>query len=114
VLKRRGCSSAKYSLPFGTVTIRLIPARFARNQSNDGFRGARMARFPRDRRGLLSRRDAVESGAIAAQPIDPLAHILCGATHEAAMLIAHTEDEAAARDQAKDAVTRLLSGLRAD
>ena len=56
--------------------------------------------------------EAMGSGVIARQPVDPLAHILFGATHEAAMLIAHADDEAKARDEASAAITRLLSGMR--
>lgn len=77
----------------------------------EGFREIDEAYFLGAMKDTL--REAIDSGAMAAQAIDPLAHILFGATHEAAMLIAHAEDEAAARDQAKEAITRLLSGLRA-
>jgi AcrR family transcriptional regulator len=56
--------------------------------------------------------EAMDEGMIAAQPVDPLAHVLFGATHEAALLIAHAEDEPKARDEASAVMTRLLSGLR--
>lgn len=56
--------------------------------------------------------EAMESGAIVSQPVDPLAHILFGATHEAAMLIAHADDESKARDEASAAIARVLAGLR--
>jgi AcrR family transcriptional regulator len=55
---------------------------------------------------------AMEAGLIARQPVDPLAHIIFGATHEAAMLIAHATDEASARNDATAVITRLLEGLR--
>ena len=40
---------------------------------------------------------AMEAGAIAAQPVRPLAHVLMGALDEAAMLVARAEDPTAAR-----------------
>ena len=55
---------------------------------------------------------AMDAGLIARQPVDPLAHIIFGATHEAAMHIAHAKDGAAARDSAGAAIIGLLSGLR--
>lgn len=55
---------------------------------------------------------AVGAGLIAEQPIDPLAHVLMGAIHEAAMVIAHAEDERAARREISSVVDRLLGGIR--
>ncbi len=75
-----------------------------------GFREIDEAYFLSAMKNTLER--AMEAGLIAPQPVDPLAHIIFGATHEAAMLIAHADDEAAARNEASAAITRLLSGLR--
>jgi AcrR family transcriptional regulator len=54
----------------------------------------------------------IESGLVPDQPVDPLAHLLVGAINEAAMLIAHADDPAVAREQAGRALDRLLLGLR--
>jgi AcrR family transcriptional regulator len=56
--------------------------------------------------------EAMEAGLIARQPVDPLAQIIFGASHEAAMLIAHATDETSARNDASAVITRLLEGLR--
>ncbi|HXW84258.1 MAG TPA: TetR family transcriptional regulator [Candidatus Binataceae bacterium] len=55
---------------------------------------------------------AMEAGLIGRQPVEPLAHIIFGATHEAAMLIANADKESSARNDAIAAITRLLEGLR--
>jgi hypothetical protein len=52
-------------------------------------------------------------GAIAAQPLDALAHILLAAVDEAALYIAHAPDPSAAKDEAVNAMDRLLDGIRA-
>ena len=46
------------------------------------------------------------------QPVDPLAHIIFGALHEAAMLIARGDDKPAARRSVSGAIGRLFEGLR--
>jgi AcrR family transcriptional regulator len=55
---------------------------------------------------------AIAQGAIEEQPIEPLVHIIFGALHEAAMLIARAEDKMAARDAVSGVIGRLFEGLR--
>ena len=57
-------------------------------------------------------RDAITAGALSAQPVEPLAHLLSGAMNEAGMWIARSPDPAAAHAQAVVALDRLLDGLR--
>lgn len=57
-------------------------------------------------------RGAIEGRLIAPQPVDALARVILGALNEAAMLIAHAEDEEAARRDVSDVVEKLLSGIR--
>jgi hypothetical protein len=45
-------------------------------------------------------------------PIDSLAHLLIGALTEAAIFIAHADDQPAARREVGENVAQLLSGLR--
>jgi len=54
---------------------------------------------------------AMESGAIEAQPVDPLAHMLLAALHEAAMLVAQSADQDAARAEVGETVERFLNRL---
>lgn len=56
---------------------------------------------------------AIDAGAIAAQPVRPLAHILMGALDEAAMLVARAEDSEAARAEVGRTLDALLEGLEA-
>lgn len=56
---------------------------------------------------------AVEVGAIPAQPVRPLAHVLLGALDEAARLIARADDVAAARREVGETLDRLLTALTA-
>jgi AcrR family transcriptional regulator len=55
---------------------------------------------------------AMDVGAIASQPVTPLAHLLLAALSEACMVIAHADDGARARNEMGASVTRLLEGLR--
>jgi AcrR family transcriptional regulator len=55
---------------------------------------------------------AIDARLIPAQAVDPLAHIILGALNEAAMLIAHADDEEAARRDVSAIVDRLLAGIR--
>jgi AcrR family transcriptional regulator len=55
---------------------------------------------------------AVDRGLIENQPVEPLAHIIYGALNEVAMLIARSEDKAAARRSVSGVVERLFEGLR--
>jgi AcrR family transcriptional regulator len=56
---------------------------------------------------------AMDAGSIARTPLDPLAQVLLAATEEAVVYVARADDQAAAREQAEDALHRLLDGLRA-
>jgi AcrR family transcriptional regulator len=55
---------------------------------------------------------AIEAGAIAAQPVKPLAHVLMGALDEAAMLVARAEDSEVARAEVGRTIDTLLATLR--
>jgi AcrR family transcriptional regulator len=56
---------------------------------------------------------AVDAGAIAAQPVRPLAHVLMGALDEAAMLVARAEDPEAMRAEVGATLDSLLAALSA-
>ena len=56
--------------------------------------------------------NAMETGLIARQPVDPLAHLLVGALDEAAMYISRAADPEAARREMGESVERMLDGLR--
>jgi AcrR family transcriptional regulator len=56
---------------------------------------------------------AVDVGAIAPQPVRPLAHVLLGALDEAALLIARADDVATARREVGETLDFLLSALTA-
>ncbi|MFI2209169.1 TetR/AcrR family transcriptional regulator [Streptomyces sp. NPDC020141] len=56
---------------------------------------------------------AMASGALAARPVAPLAHVLLGALDEAALVVAHSDDPAATRAQMADTLEDLLDGLLA-
>ena len=56
---------------------------------------------------------AIDAGAIAAQPVRPLAHVLMGALDEAAMLVARAEDPEAARAEVGRTIDSLLVALSA-
>jgi DNA-binding protein YbaB len=55
---------------------------------------------------------AIDERLISPQPVDALARIILGALNEAAMLIAHAEDEQAARRDVSQVVDKLLGGIR--
>ena len=57
---------------------------------------------------------AIDAGAIAAQPVRPLAHVLMGALDEAAMLVARAEDPERARAEVGRTIDTLLGALGAD
>ena len=61
-----------------------------------------------------SLQNAMETGLIGRQPVDPLAHLLVGALDEAAMYIARAADPEAARREMGDSIERILTGLRVD
>jgi len=54
---------------------------------------------------------AIEAGAIAEQPVRPLAHVLIGALDEAALYVARADDPAAARDQVIAVLDQLVGAL---
>jgi len=53
------------------------------------------------------------AGAMRAQPVKPLAHLILGALSEAGMLIANADDPKAAREAVEPPLLALLEGLRA-
>jgi AcrR family transcriptional regulator len=53
----------------------------------------------------------MDGGVIERRPVGPLAHLLHGATTEAAMYVAFAEDRGRARDEVGGALRRLLEGL---
>lgn len=54
---------------------------------------------------------AIEAGAIRAQPVRPLAHVLMGALDEAAMLVARADDPERMREEVGRTLDSLLDGL---
>ena len=56
---------------------------------------------------------AIDAGAIADQPVRPLAHVLMGALDEAAMLVARAEDPERMRAEVGRTLDALLAGLSA-
>ena len=56
--------------------------------------------------------NAMETGLIARQPVDPLAHLLVGALDEAAMYISRAPDSKMARREMGESIERMLNGLR--
>jgi AcrR family transcriptional regulator len=54
---------------------------------------------------------AIDVGAIPAQPVRPLAHVLLGALDEAALLIARADDVATARREVGQTLDYLLTAL---
>jgi AcrR family transcriptional regulator len=55
---------------------------------------------------------AMETGLIERQPVEPLAHLVVGALDEAAMYISRADDTGPARREMGESVERMLSGLR--
>jgi hypothetical protein len=54
----------------------------------------------------------MEEGSIAAQPVEPLAHLVRAVLNEAALLLARSPDPKSARREIGAAVERLMEGLR--
>jgi AcrR family transcriptional regulator len=54
---------------------------------------------------------AIDAGAISAQPVVPLAHVLIGALDECALYVARAADPAAARQECTVVLQQLLGGL---
>jgi AcrR family transcriptional regulator len=57
---------------------------------------------------------SIEEGLIARQPTEPLAHVIMGAMNEAALLIAHADDEQAARREVTAVIERLFNGIKGE
>lgn len=57
---------------------------------------------------------AMDAGALARAPIDPLAQILLAGLEEAMLYVARAQDPLQARAEAGDALGRLIDGLRAE
>lgn len=57
---------------------------------------------------------AIDAGAIASQPVRPLAHVLMGALDEAAMLVARAKDPEQMRVEVGRTLGTLLDGLSRD
>jgi AcrR family transcriptional regulator len=58
--------------------------------------------------------NAMQTGLIARQPVNPLAHLVVGALDEAAMYISRADDPQQARREMGDSIERMLAGLRVD
>jgi AcrR family transcriptional regulator len=54
---------------------------------------------------------AMDAGAMARAPVDPLAQLLLAAVEEAIIYVARAEDADAAREEARVALNRLIDGL---
>lgn len=61
---------------------------------------------------VLGLQGAVDEGALARRPVEPLAHLLQGAVMRAGMVIARADDAAAARKAMGAELRALLAGLR--
>ncbi len=57
---------------------------------------------------------AMDAGAIVAQPVVPLAHVLIGALDECALYVAQAEDPAAAREECVAIFDRILRSITPD
>jgi len=57
---------------------------------------------------------AMDAGALAAQPVVPLAHVLIGALDECALYVAQAEDPSAAREECTRILDRILRGFMAN
>ncbi len=81
--------------------------------------GARVGALARDRRPLRARADrepaaaGVESGEIARQPVEPLAHALLGALDELALMVARADDPQVAREEAGRTLETLVRAFAA-
>jgi AcrR family transcriptional regulator len=55
----------------------------------------------------------IDAGALAPQPVRPLAHVVMGALGEATLYVARADDQAAARAETGAVLDRLIDSLRA-
>jgi AcrR family transcriptional regulator len=63
------------------------------------------------RAGLIG---AMDAGAIARAPVDPMSQLLLAAVEEAILFVARADDKDAALAEARDALNRLVDGLAAE
>jgi len=61
---------------------------------------------------LESVKTALAARVIAPQPVGPLAHVIMGALNEVALIIAHADDEQAARREVTVVIERLVAAIR--
>jgi AcrR family transcriptional regulator len=59
-------------------------------------------------------RALIKAGLMEDRPVEPLARLLHGASIEAALYVASSEDSGRAKEEARDAMGRLIGGLRRD
>lgn len=57
-------------------------------------------------------RAAMADGTLERQPVEPLAHVVVAALHEAALYVARSADALGARREMGETIDRLLAGLR--
>jgi AcrR family transcriptional regulator len=57
-------------------------------------------------------RAAMADGSIEGQPVEPLAHVIVAALHEAALYVARSRDQRRARREVDATINHLLAGLR--
>jgi AcrR family transcriptional regulator len=57
---------------------------------------------------------AMDAGAIARVPVDPMSQLLLAAVEEAILFIARADDERYALEEAREALNRLVDGLSAE
>jgi AcrR family transcriptional regulator len=62
---------------------------------------------------MAALRAGMDAGALAPQPLRPLAHVMVGALDEAALYVARAEDTDTARDEMTQVLDRLVDSLRA-
>jgi hypothetical protein len=53
----------------------------------------------------------MDAGEIDPQPVEPLAHVLLAALHEAVLLVARADDQASARAEVGEIMERMLGRL---
>ena len=62
---------------------------------------------------MAALRAGMDAGALAPQPLRPLAHVMVGALDEAALYVARAQDTDTARDEMTQVLDRLVDSLRA-
>jgi AcrR family transcriptional regulator len=62
---------------------------------------------------MAALRAAMDAGAIAEQPVRPLAHVVMGALDEAALYVARADDQVVATGEMAAIIDRLVESLRA-